>query len=102
MQEALMARKKSTPAKPAVPAPPAADVIPVGYAQALEQLKARIRTAQLQASLAVNRELIQLYWDLGKQIVERQKIESWGKGVVDRLARDLQKEFQGMTGFSPS
>jgi hypothetical protein len=64
-------------------------------------LKARIRSAQLQAALSINQELIRLYWDIGKQIVERQKAEGWGKSVVDQLARDLQKEFSGVAGFSP-
>lgn len=51
--------------------------------------------------LSVNRELIQLYWDIGRLIVERQEREGWGKSVVERLAADLQKAFPGMGGFSP-
>ena len=51
--------------------------------------------------LAVNRELIGLYWDIGRAIVERQKAEGWGKSIVNRLAADLQKEFPGESGFSP-
>lgn len=74
--------------------------MPAGYALALEQLKNRIRSAQLRAAVSVNRELIELYWDIGKQIVERQQTESWGRSVVDRLARDLQREFPGVSGFS--
>jgi predicted nuclease of restriction endonuclease-like (RecB) superfamily len=77
-------------------------VLPAGYALALEQIKTRIRSAQLRAAVSVNRELIQLYWDIAKQIVERQQAESWGRSVVDRLARDLQREFPGVAGFSPS
>jgi predicted nuclease of restriction endonuclease-like (RecB) superfamily len=50
--------------------------------------------------LAVNRELIRLYWDIGRAIAERQKAEGWGKAVVDQLAADLQKEFPGESGFS--
>ncbi|MFA5811021.1 MAG: PDDEXK nuclease domain-containing protein, partial [bacterium] len=49
---------------------------------------------------AVNKELIGLYWDIGRLIVERQKGKSWGRSVVEKLATDLQKEFQGMPGFS--
>ena len=75
---------------------------PVGYAELLEDLKARIRASQVKAVLAANREIIQLYWDIGKAIVERQRTEGWGAAVVDRLARDLQTEFPGMPGFSPS
>src|SRR3954471_4234587 len=71
------------------------------YAALLDDLKARIRTTQVKAALAVNRELIGLYWDIGRAIVERQKTEGWGKAIVDRLAVDLQKEFPGESGFSP-
>src|SRR5262245_16104025 len=99
-----MARKKPAPGsakKPSTSAPAAArDVVPAGYARALEQLKTRIRSAQLKAAVAVNRELTELYWDIGKQIAERQQAESWGRSVVDRLARDLQREFPGVGGFS--
>jgi predicted nuclease of restriction endonuclease-like (RecB) superfamily len=64
-------------------------------------IKARIRVAQIKASLSVNRELIQLYWDIGAVIVRRQRSQGWGKSVVERLAADLRKEFPGMAGFSP-
>ena len=109
-----MARKKSAapkkatqtnPARPARrPAPrrePADDIPRASYAALLNDLKSRIRTAQVKAVLAVNREMIGLYWDIGQTIVERQKAEGWGKSVVDRLAADLQKEFPGESGFSP-
>jgi predicted nuclease of restriction endonuclease-like (RecB) superfamily len=72
-----------------------------GYRALLTDIKARIRVAQIKASLSVNRELIQLYWDIGEVIVSRQRSQGWGKSVVERLARDLQKEFPGMAGFSP-
>ncbi len=65
------------------------------------QLKERIRSAQLRAAQAVNRELIELYWQIGRSIVERQRSDGWGKSVVERLAKDLQAEFPGMSGFSP-
>ncbi len=76
--------------------------LPEGYAAFLEDLKSRIRAAQTKAALSVNRELIQLYWGIGKSIVERQRKEGWGKSVIERLARDLQAEFPGMEGFSQS
>lgn len=63
-------------------------------------IKERIRAAQYVALKAVNKELIGLYWDIGRMIVERQGKEAWGKGVVENLAADLQKEFPGMKGFS--
>ena len=75
--------------------------LPPGYTELLEDLKGRVRTAQLKAAVAVNREMIQLYWDIGRLIVERQEREGWGKGIVDRLARDIQKAFPGLQGFSP-
>ena len=75
--------------------------VPAGYGGLLEDLKTRIREAQVKAALSVNRELITLYWHIGRSIVERQRTEAWGRKVVDRLARDLQLEFPGMAGFSP-
>lgn len=71
-----------------------------GYAELLEQLKTRIRSARLQAMLAVNRELIQLYWEIGRSILERQKREGWGAKVIERLAADLRHEFPDMRGLS--
>jgi predicted nuclease of restriction endonuclease-like (RecB) superfamily len=76
--------------------------LPAEYAVFLESLKSRVQQAQTKAMLSVNRELIQLYWDIGRLIVERQEREGWGKGVVDRLAADIQKAFPGMGGFSPA
>jgi predicted nuclease of restriction endonuclease-like (RecB) superfamily len=93
--------KPSNPARPErqVVKPPLAG-LPSGYVKFLEDVKSRIRTAQIKAALSVNRELIQLYWDLGKTIVEAQKGKGYGKQVVERLAADLQKEFPGVAGFS--
>ena len=75
--------------------------LPNDYADLLEGLKARISQAQTQAMLSVNRELIQLYWDIGRLIVERQEEAGWGKGIVDQLAADIQRAFPGLQGFSP-
>lgn len=74
--------------------------VPRDYRAFLEDLKTRIRSAQLRAALAVNRELIQLYWDIGRAIVQKQRVEGWGRSVVERLARDLQNAFPGLEGFS--
>jgi hypothetical protein len=71
------------------------------YRELLDDIKARIRVAQVKAHLSVNRELIQLYWDIGALIVIRQRSQGWGKSVVERLATDIQKNFPGMAGFSP-
>src|SRR5580700_3163681 len=75
---------------------------PPGYAALLRDIKERVRTAQVRAALAVNRELILLYWSIGRDILERQKVEGWGTKVIERLAKDLVTEFPGIEGFSPS
>jgi predicted nuclease of restriction endonuclease-like (RecB) superfamily len=75
--------------------------LPVGYANLLADLKARVRAAQLRAVVSVNRELILLYWDIGRIIVEAQTTKGYGKQVVERLAEDLHEAFPKMDGFSP-
>ena len=70
------------------------------YGSLLVEIKLRIRSAQYEALRAVNKELITLYWDIGQLIVTRQQGESWGKSIVEQLAKDLQSEFPGMSGFS--
>ncbi len=75
---------------------------PHDYRQFLMEVKERVRSAQYQALKAVNTELVGLYWDIGRMIIERQEGESWGKAIVQQLAGDLQKEFPGVTGFSAS
>ena len=71
-----------------------------GYGELLESLKTRIRAAQVSAVLAVNREMIELYWDIGRTINERQAREGWGSFVIDRLAKDLRASFPDVQGFS--
>ncbi len=71
------------------------------YNALLRDLKERIRTAQVRAAVAVNRELVLLYWQIGREILTRQQQQGWGAKVIDRLAKDLQKEFPEMKGFSP-
>ena len=73
---------------------------PDGYASFLTELKIRIREARFRSSLAVNRELILLYWQIGSEILARQKQEGWGAKIVDRLAGDLRRDFPEMTGLS--
>ena len=70
------------------------------YGELLSALRQRIRSAQVRAGLAVNRELVLLYWQIGKEILSRQEAEGWGAKVIDRLAADLRSEFPGMTGLS--
>jgi predicted nuclease of restriction endonuclease-like (RecB) superfamily len=75
--------------------------VPEGYDQFLDALKQRIRAAQVRAGLAVNQELILLYWQIGHDILARQQEQGWGARVIDRLAADLQRAFPEMKGFSP-
>lgn len=70
------------------------------YMSFLRSLKEQIRQAQIRAALAVNNELILLYWQIGQEILNRQQQEGWGAKVIDRLAQDLKREFPDMTGFS--
>lgn len=74
--------------------------MPQGYADWLVELKARIHTAQQRAALAVNRELVLLYWQIGRDILDRQDREGWGSKVIERLAQDLRNTFPEMKGFS--
>ena len=71
------------------------------YLDLLTRLKGQIRTAQVFAALAVKRELVPLYWGIGKEILARQKKDGWGTKVIERLARDLRSEFPEMQGLSP-
>ncbi|MBI5273615.1 MAG: DUF1016 domain-containing protein [Chlamydiales bacterium] len=73
-----------------------------GYSELLSELKEKIRNAQLKATLTVNEELIKLYWDIGKTIIERHRKEKWGSKTVDSIGIDLQKAFPGIAGFSRS
>jgi predicted nuclease of restriction endonuclease-like (RecB) superfamily len=76
------------------------DRTPAGYAALLADIKQRVQTAQVRASIAVNRELLLLYWQIGRDILRRQREEGWGAKVIDRLATDLHAAFPDMKGFS--
>lgn len=75
--------------------------LPKDYSRFLEGLKKEILESRIRAALAVNCELIQLYWRIGRQILQRQEKEGWGTKVVDRLSADLTATFPEMKGFSP-
>ena len=75
-------------------------LLPRDYETLFTEVKERVRVAQYQALKTVNKELIGLYWDIGRMIVARQAGETWGKSIVQQLAGDLQKEFPGIKGFS--
>lgn len=71
------------------------------YVQLLDQIKTRIRETRVRAALAANAEVILMYWDIGSDILGRQKNEGWGSHVVERLSRDIRHEFPDTKGFSP-
>lgn len=75
--------------------------LPADYPKLLEELKHRIIEARQKASLSANAVLINLYWEIGRDILKRQKSEGWGSKVIDRLASDLGKAFPDMKGLSP-
>ena len=72
------------------------------YLNFRDDIMRRIRSAQYEAMRAVNKEMISLYWDIGRQITERQKELGWGKSVVENLSKDIQQEFPGIQGFGVS
>ncbi|HPI21496.1 MAG TPA: DUF1016 N-terminal domain-containing protein [Candidatus Kapabacteria bacterium] len=71
------------------------------YGLFLLEIKNKIIESRIQASKAVNRALISLYWYIGKTIVEKQELLGWGKSVVEMLSKDLKISFPEMSGFSP-
>jgi predicted nuclease of restriction endonuclease-like (RecB) superfamily len=72
------------------------------YREWIIELKGRIQSAQIKAAITVNRQLLELYWELGKEICEKQKNAEWGDGLIEQLAKDLTAAFPGMKGFSRS
>ncbi len=80
---------------------PSLTALPEGYADWLADLKRRIHAAQQRATLAVNRELVLLYWQIGCDILTRQARQGWGAKVIERLSQDLRTAFPEMKGFSP-
>jgi predicted nuclease of restriction endonuclease-like (RecB) superfamily len=75
--------------------------IPEDYYDFLRELKERILQAQVRAVISVNSELVLLYWQIGRDILNRQQQRGWGAKVIDNIATDLQKAFPEMKGFSP-
>ena len=71
------------------------------YPALLASIKARIQNAQVRAALAVNQELVLLYWGIGREILARQLEQGWGKYIIPRLAKDLASQFPSMKGLSP-
>ncbi|KVC54361.1 PDDEXK nuclease domain-containing protein [Burkholderia stagnalis] len=82
------------------------DTLPTGpwgddYRSWLTELKQRVERARQRAAASANRELVTLYWQIGRDILERQQRQGWGAKVIDQLARDLKSAFPDMRGFSP-
>src|SRR5260370_13793835 len=77
------------------------DMLPSDYEAFLQSIKTRVQPAQVQALVAVNKELILLYWHIGRSILDQQKEQGWGAKVIDHLAKDLHHAFPQMKGFSP-
>jgi predicted nuclease of restriction endonuclease-like (RecB) superfamily len=82
-------------------APQHPDKLPAGYADLLESLKARIGQARTNVGLAVNQELLLLYYGIGLELDRRDRLEAWGSSVINRLSRDLRQAFPEMEGLSP-
>jgi len=70
------------------------------YISVLEDIKSRVKSAQIKAHLSVNQEMIKLYWEIGKTILDKQSQYEWGSSVIDSFSRDLKKEFGTLKGFS--
>lgn len=80
--------------------PRGATIVRSGFAALVTEIKGRIQAAQTRAMLAVNAELVRLYWDIGRIIDERQQREGWGAAVIPRLASELKNELPELKGFS--
>ena len=70
------------------------------YISFFSNIKIKIREAQVKATLSANAQMIQMYWDIGNMISEKQKIEGWGANVISKLSSDLKKEMPELRGFS--
>ncbi len=84
-----------------MPVAPTTLELPEGYAGFLQKIKKRIQFERLKAVLSASAAQILLYWDLGRDILQKQEKAGWGAKVIDRLSSDLKKEFPDMNGFSP-
>jgi len=81
--------------------PPEVSIASPDYRRFIEDLKTRVAGARISAARAVNRDVILLYWDIGRSIAEKQQVLGWGESVVEMIAADLRRAFPHMTGFSP-
>lgn len=85
------------------PFPPrSVEEMPEGYEEWLADVAARVKATQLRIARASNQEIVQLYWSIGEDILDRRQRLGWGSKVIDRLSADLQFQFPGRRGFSPT
>jgi len=75
-------------------------IVKSDYLQFLKEIKEKIISSRINVYRGLNRGLIKLYWEIGKNIVERQEKFGWGRSVVEKLSNDLQKEFSSVKGYS--
>ena len=78
------------------------DLIKNDYAEFIGEIKNKIRNTQYEAMKQVNKALISLYWGIGQEIYNQQQEKGWGKSIVEILAKEIQKEFPDVKGFSAS
>jgi predicted nuclease of restriction endonuclease-like (RecB) superfamily len=100
-RSARAARGRTHPSGATFPVAPPRAASPHGYATTLAKIKQRIQRERLRVVMSANAAMVQLYWDIGRMILERQKREGWGAKVVDRLATDLRDAYPDMQGLSP-
>ena len=70
------------------------------YKEIFTLIKTQIQNAQIKASIAVNKELLKLYWSIAETVIEKQEKSSWGDGILENISKDLKKEFPELKGFS--
>ena len=84
-----------------IPVAPPESEMDAPYFVLRDSIVARIRETRLRFIIQANAGMIELYWNIGNDILQRQKSEGWGAKVIDRLSADLRKAFPEMGGFSP-
>jgi predicted nuclease of restriction endonuclease-like (RecB) superfamily len=84
-----------------MPIAPNLSDVPIGYVDMRDAIIEKIKESRVRFAIQVNSGMIELYWDIGNEVLRRQKDEGWGAKVIDRLSKDLKDEFPDMSGFSP-
>jgi len=84
-----------------IPVPPLKSEMDARYFELRDSIITRIKDTRLRYIMQANTGMIELYWNIGKDILQRQESEGWGAKVIDRLSADLKEEFPEMNGFSP-